>query len=68
MDKYFSSLDLAAILMLHEINSPKAQKLFRHVLRLEHDVGPEAGYIICTWKKERGFDEKDHQRDRGDDV
>tara|TARA_R100000900_G_scaffold145103_1_gene130214 strand:+ start:104 stop:331 length:228 start_codon:yes stop_codon:yes gene_type:complete len=68
MDKYFSSLDQAAILMVHEIDSPKAQKLFRHVLQLEHGAGAEADYIIRTWKEERGFDEESNdQEERGFD-
>ena len=66
MDKYFATLDLASLHMQHAMDSPKAQRLFRHVLDLEHDAGPEADYIIRTWKKERGLDES-HDRDcRGD--
>ena len=55
MDKYFASLDMAAFRMQHTIDSPKATKLFRHVLDVEHDAGPEADYIIRMWKKERGL-------------
>ena len=67
MDKYFASLDVAAFRMMHTIDSPKATKLFRHVLDVEHDAGPEADYIIRTWKKERGLDES-HDCDRRGDV
>ena len=67
VDKYFATLDLASLHMQHAMDSPKAQRLFRHVLDLEHDAGPEADYIIRTWKKERGLDES-HDRDRRGDV
>ena len=46
MDKYFETLDMAAFRMQHEMDSPKAMRLFRHVLDVEHEAGPEADYII----------------------
>ena len=69
MDKYFASLDIAALRMQHAIDSPKATKLFRHVLDIEHDAGPEAEYIIRLWKKERNInnlpdDGSDHEQNR----
>ena len=60
MDKYFSSLDMAALRMQLPANSKKAMKLYRHVLHNDHDAGPEASYIIRLWKQERGIDEKDN--------
>jgi hypothetical protein len=36
MDKYFSSLDMAALRMQLPANSKKAMKLYRHVLHNEH--------------------------------
>ena len=57
MDKYFATLDMAALRMQHTMDSPKATKLFRHVLDLEHDAGPEADYIIRTWKQQRRINE-----------
>lgn len=69
MDKYFETLDIAAFRMMHTIDSPKATKLFRHVLDVEHDAGPEADYIIRLWKKERKInplsdDGSDHEQNR----
>jgi hypothetical protein len=55
MDKYFETLDMAAFRMMHDVDSPKATKLFRHVLDSQHDAGPEADYIIRMWKKDRGL-------------
>lgn len=63
MDKYFSSLDVAALRMQLPANSKKAMKLYRHVLHNEHDAGPEASYIIRLWKQERGIDEKNYSID-----
>ena len=59
MDKYFETLDMAAFRMMHAVDSPKATKLFRHVLDTEHDAGPEADYIIRKWKKERKLNRAD---------
>lgn len=55
MDKYFETLDMAAFRMMHDVDSPKATTLFRHVLDSQHDAGPEADYIIRMWKKDRGL-------------
>ena len=55
MDKYFETLDLAAFRMQHMMDSPKAKRLFKHVLDTEHDAGPEADYIIRMWKEARGL-------------
>ena len=55
MDKYFETLDLAAFRMQHMIDSPKAKRLFKHVLDTEHDAGPEADYIIRMWREARGI-------------
>ena len=57
MDKYFETLDMAAFRMQHAIDSPKATKLFRLMLAIEHDAGPEADYIIRTWKQQRRINE-----------
>jgi hypothetical protein len=57
MDKYFQTLDMAAFRMQHMMDSPKAKRLFKHVLDTEHDAGPEADYIIRMWKKERRISE-----------
>jgi hypothetical protein len=57
MDKYFETLDMAAFRMMHDVDSPKATKLFRHVLDSQHDAGPEADYIIRTWKQQRRISE-----------
>ena len=59
MDKYFETLDVAAFRMQHMIDSPKAKRLFKHVLDTEHDAGPEADYIIRKWKKERKLNRAD---------
>tara|TARA_R100001129_G_C5254811_1_gene229390 strand:- start:617 stop:799 length:183 start_codon:yes stop_codon:yes gene_type:complete len=59
MDKYFETLDMAAFRMMHDVDSPKATKLFRHVLDTEHDAGPEADYIIRVWKKARKLNRAD---------
>tara|TARA_Y100000361_G_C10902382_1_gene209741 strand:+ start:172 stop:402 length:231 start_codon:yes stop_codon:yes gene_type:complete len=71
MDKYFATLDMALLKIksLDEIDSPKATKLFRHLLDIEHDAGPEAEYIIRLWKKERNIctlpdDGSDHEQNR----
>ena len=53
MDKYFETLDLAAFRMQHMMDSPKAKRLFKHVLDTEHDAGPEADYIIRMWREAR---------------
>ena len=50
---------MAAFRMQHTIDSPKATKLFRHVLDVEHDAGPEADYIIRMWKEARKLDRTD---------
>jgi len=55
MDKYFETLDLAQFRMMHDVNSEKATKLFKHVLDSQHDVGAESDYIIRLWKQERGI-------------
>ena len=55
MDKYFETLDMAAFRMMHQIDSPKAMRLFRHVLDHQHEAGPEADYIIRMWKEARGI-------------
>ena len=55
MDKYFETLDVAAFRMQHMMDSPKAKRLFKHVLDTEHDAGPEADYIIRMWKEARGI-------------
>ena len=70
MDKYFQTLDMAAFRMMLEPNSDKAMKLYRHVLDSQHDAGPEADYIICLWKKERGINAKDddHSRSEREDA
>jgi hypothetical protein len=39
------------------MDSPKAKRLFKHVLDTEHDAGPEADYIIRMWTKERRISE-----------
>ena len=59
MDKYFETLDVAAFRMQHMMDSPKAKRLFKHVLDTEHDAGPEADYIIRKWKKERKLNRAD---------
>ena len=56
MDKYFQTLDVAAFRMQHMMDSPKAKRLFKHVLDTEHDAGPEADYIIRMWKAARKLD------------
>ena len=70
MDKYFQTLDMAAFRMMLDVNSDKAMKLYRHVLDSQHDAGPEADYIICLWKKERGINAKDddHSRSEREDA
>ena len=59
MDKYFETLDVAAFRMQNMMDSPKAKRLFKHVLDTEHDAGPEADYIIRKWKKERKLNRAD---------
>ena len=59
MDKYFETLDVAAFRMQHMVDSPKAKRLFKHVLDTEHDAGPEADYIIRMWKEARKLDRAD---------
>ena len=59
MDKYFETLDVAAFRMMHDVDSPEAATLFKHVLDSQHDAGPEADYIIRKWKKERKLNRAD---------
>ena len=56
MEKYFHTLDVAVARMTHKIDSEKAKSLFRRLLDTEHQAGPEADYIIRTWKQERGYE------------
>ena len=48
MNKYFDTLDVVHNLVK---NRPFSQRLraYENALRLEHDVGPEANYIIKLW-------------------
>ena len=60
MDKYFETLDMAAFRMHAPNGFAQGYAPFQACARyVEHEAGPEADYIIRTWKKERGVNKND---------
>ena len=59
MEKYFDTLDQIYRLFHVKQNQKISNQLLRamrNALDGQHDAGPEANYIIRTWKQERGYE------------